>query len=99
VWIELKPLSIVYWSRVCFGIVAALICAVGYWASAELFNTFLQGLSMAIVVYIISHYFLKWQFIAKVEKPSKVFTTGIGAYFFTWIVTWTLFFTVVYLSR
>jgi hypothetical protein len=50
---------------------------------------------MAIIVYIITHYVLKWQFIAKVEKPSKVLWTGIGAYFLTWIVTWTLFFTLL----
>jgi len=90
----LKPLSIIYWSRVCFGILAALICAVG-WASAGLFDSFLGGLSMAMIVYILTHYVLKWQFIAKVEKPSKVFTTGIGAYFFTWIVAWVLFFTLL----
>ena len=92
----MKPLSVIYWSRVCFGIVASLICAVVYWASEGLFYTFLQGLSMAIIVYIISHYVLKWQFVAKVEKPSKVFTTGIGAYFLTWIVTWTLFLTLLW---
>jgi hypothetical protein len=91
----LKPLSIIYLSRVCFGIVAALICAVGNWASAELFNRLLQGLSMAMIVYIITYYVLKWQFIAKVEKSSKVLWTGIGAYFLTWIVTWTLFFTLL----
>ncbi len=95
---ELKPLTIVYWSRVGFGIVAALVCAVGSWASAELFSKLLQGLSMAIIVYILTYYVLKWQFIGKVEKSSKVFTTGIGAYFLTWIVTWTLFFTLLNLS-
>jgi PKD repeat protein len=31
--------------------------------------------------------------MAKVEKPSKVFTTGIGAYFLVWIVCWVLFIT------
>ena len=30
------------------------------------------------------------KFITKVEKPSKLFTTGIGAYFLTWIVSWIL---------
>jgi len=91
---KLKPLSIVYWSRVCFGILAALICALG-WSSARLFDSFLGGLSMAIIVYILTHYVLKWQFVTKVEKPSKVFTTGIGTYFVTWIVAWTLFFTLL----
>lgn len=50
---------------------------------------------MAIIVYILTHYVLKWQFIAKVEKPSKVFTTGVGAYFLAWIVAWGLFFTLL----
>ncbi|NIR86613.1 hypothetical protein GWO13_03195 [Candidatus Bathyarchaeota archaeon] len=50
---------------------------------------------MAIIVYILTHYVIKWQFVTKVEKSSKVFTTGIGAYFLTWIVTWTLFFTLL----
>ena len=27
----------------------------------------------------------------KMEKPSKAFTMGIGAYFLTWIVAWGLF--------
>lgn len=91
----MKPLTLIYWSRVCFGIVAALISAVGNLASPELFKSLLQGVSMAIIVYILSYYFLKSQFIAKVEKPSKVLWTGIGAYFLTWIVTWTLLFTML----
>ena len=91
----MKPLTLIYWSRVCFGIVAALISGVGNLASPELFKSLLQGVSMAIIVYILSYYVLKWQFVAKVEKPSKVLWTGIGAYFLTWIVTWTLLFTML----
>jgi len=30
------------------------------------------------------------KFITKVEKTSKLFTQGIGAYFLTWIISWTL---------
>ncbi len=53
-------------------------------------------MSVAILVYIIAYYILKWQFMTKVEKPSKVFTMGIGAYFLTWIVAWGLLYTLVF---
>jgi len=85
----LKPLNIIYWSRVGFGVVAAVICVLlGI-------NNLLNGMSVAILVYLISYYLLKWQFMIKVEKPSKVYTMGIGAYFLTWIVAWGLFYTLM----
>jgi PKD repeat protein len=34
---------------------------------------------------------LNWRFLNKVEKPSKIFTMGIGVYFITFILCWTLF--------
>ena len=91
---QLKPLNIIYWSRVCSGILTGLICTVG-WALASLFGNLIEGLSMAIIIYIITYYVHKLLFITKVEKPSKIFTTGIGAYFLTWIVTWVLFSTLM----
>jgi len=91
--IELKPLNIIYCSRVCFGILAALICTLLRLDQAV--NPFLVGLSAGLIVYIATYYVLKWQFIAKVEKPSKVFSMGIGAYFLTWIVAWVLFRTLL----
>ena len=85
----MKPLNIIYWSRVGFGVVAAVICVLlGI-------NNLLNGMSVAILVYLISYYLLKWQFMIKVEKPSKVYTMGIGAYFLTWIVAWGLFYTLM----
>jgi len=89
----LKPLTIIYWTRFCFGILTGLICTVG-WAFG-LFNSFLEGLSMAIIIYVITYYVYKLLFITKVEKPSKLVTTGIGAYFLTWIASWALFFTLM----
>lgn len=91
---ELKPLSIIYWSRVCFGIVAALTCILLRLDQAS--YPLITGLSMGIIVYIVTYYILKWQFIAKVEKSSKVFTMGIGAYFLTWIVAWTAFYSLLF---
>ena len=90
----MKPLTIIYWSRVVLGLVAALICV-----SLNIFITdmgFFTGLSIAMLFYLLSYYIYKPFFIAKVEKPTKIFMTGIGGYFITWIVTWTLFYTMWY---
>lgn len=92
---ELKPLNIIYWSRVGFGVLAALVCAL--LIDVEKVDTpLISGMSVGILVYLITYYILKWQFITKVEKPSKVFTMGIGAYFLTWIVAWVLFYTLIF---
>jgi len=90
----LKPLNIIYWSRVGFGVLAALICVLLIDVN-EFASPLISGASIGILVYLISYYILKWLFIAKVENPTKVFTMGIGVYFITWIVTWTLFYTLI----
>ena len=89
----MNSLTIIYWTRVLLGIVAAVICT--------LFNelvggiSILNGISIALLVYIITYYVYKSQFLTKVEKQSKLFSTGVGAYFFTWIVMFALLFTLV----
>jgi len=91
----LKPLNIIYWSRVGFGVVAALVCILLIDVE-KVANPLISGMSVGILVYLISHYIFKWLFMAKVEKSSKVFTMGIGAYFLTWIVVWVLFYTLIF---
>ncbi len=51
-------------------------------------------MSVAILVYLVTYYILKARFMTRVEKLSKLFTMGIGAYFLTWIVAWVLLLTV-----
>jgi len=51
-------------------------------------------MSVALLLYIVSYYVYKSIFLGKVEKTTKIFTTGIGIYFITWIVMWTLFYTL-----
>lgn len=84
----MKPLTIIYWSRLCSGILAAIICV------ALKLQTFLSGVSLGLFVYIFTYYAFRWLFVAKL-KPPKVFTTGIGAYFLTWIVAWILLYTLL----
>jgi hypothetical protein len=91
---DLKPLNIIYWSRVGFGVVAALVCTLLIDVE-NVASPLISGMSVGILVYLVTYYILKWQFMTNVGKPSKVFTMGIGAYFLTWIVAWVLFYTLI----
>ena len=91
----MKPLNVIYWSRVCFGVVAALICVLLIDVEGVT-NPLISGMSIGILFYIITYYILKWRFMARVENPTKLFTMGIGAYFITWIVAWGLLNTLVH---
>jgi ABC-type uncharacterized transport system permease subunit len=83
-----EPLKILYWSRLGLGILAALTCTL------LRLDDFISGLSLGILFYILTHYILKRRFATETEKPSKVFTIGIGVYFMSWIVSWGLFYTL-----
>jgi len=74
------------------GVVAAVISTLlgTVVVDINLFN----GLTVALLVYIVTYYIYKPLFLAKVEKPSKILTTGIFTYFLTWIVMWAIFYTV-----
>lgn len=91
----MKPLDMLYWTRACLGAVAGVICAL-FGLINPLYNNLLYGLSLALLVYMVTNYFLRQIFIGKVEKASKVLTTGIGAYFLIWIITWVLLFSALY---
>jgi hypothetical protein len=44
-------------------------------------------------VYILSYYALKARLRDKVKKTQKLFTTGIGVYFLSWLVFYALIYT------
>jgi hypothetical protein len=97
----MRPLETVYWLRFVFGILAALVC-VGYAvgtnaiSSSEFsLNVFLNSMSLAIVFYLLTYYYVKYKFKPLVQKPQKLLTTGIGIYFLSWIVFWTLSYTIL----
>jgi hypothetical protein len=89
----MKPLTIIYWTRFLLGVAAALASALlsGFMPDFNLLN----GITIALLIYVVSYYAYKAVFLAQVEKPSKVFTTGVGAYFLSWLVMWTLFYTLL----
>jgi len=61
----------------------------------ESITKFMNSLSIAIIVYLISYYIIKRKFMLQVEKPQKLFTTGIGIYFISWIIFWVLLYTII----
>jgi hypothetical protein len=89
----MKPLTIIYWTRFLLGFAAALASALLSDFMPE-FNL-LNGITIALLIYIVSYYAYKAVFLAQVEKPSKIFSTGVGAYFLSWVVMWTLFYTLL----
>ncbi len=90
----MKPLSFIYWSRAGLGIGTALLTVLLNILSPGF--TIYTNISVALLVYIIAYYIYKWRFFALVEKPSKIATQGIGAYFLTWIVALGLFVTILH---
>ena len=93
----MKPLALIYWTRLALGIGAALISALlATMQSASSLNTFLNGITIALLVYIISYYALKVKFHNKVEKQSKIMSMGIGIYFIGWAVFFILSYSIIY---
>jgi len=96
----MKPLQTVYWLRLSFGLIAAIACLgyaiVSYGTPLPQdgqLSLFFNGLSIAIIVYLLSYYAVKPKFKDKVAKASKLLTTGIGVYFLSWIVFYVLLYT------
>jgi hypothetical protein len=95
----LQPLTKIYWLRVALGIIAAFVCT-GYAIAAQKpfpgdYLFLMNGITIALAVYLVSFYVIKREFLLQVEKPSKLATTGIGIYFISWIVSWILLYTLI----
>ena len=87
----MKTINIIYWSRVGFGIIAALVATL--LVNLKVGNPLINGITIGLAVYLITYYFVKWKFATKVDQPSKLLTMGIGAFFLTFILCWVLFIT------
>ena len=88
---KLKTLNVIYVCRVGFGILAAMVAALV--VDLRVGDPLINGITIGLAVYLVTYYILKWQFMTKVEKPTKIFTMGIGAYFLVFIMCWVLFIT------
>ncbi|PVX26077.1 MAG: hypothetical protein CW691_02610, partial [Candidatus Bathyarchaeum sp.] len=87
----MKTLNVIYCCRVGFGILAAIVAALV--VDLKMGDPLINGITIALLVYFLTYYLLKWQFMNKVEKPTKILTMGIGAYFLIFIMFWVLLIT------
>ena len=103
----MNALSKIYWIRVALGIVAGLVSTGAILLFQTLSpsttllsivgstNTLLNGITIALLIYLISYYVLKAKFASQLEKQSKVMTMGIFIYFFTWLIIWVFTLSVI----
>jgi len=102
----LNILTKIYWLRVALGAIAGLISAsipflaqsvtgVSIKAQISELNTLLNGITIALLIYLITYYIMKSKFHSQVEKQSKIMTMGIFIYFFTWLVVWVLVLSIL----
>ena len=92
----MRPLAMIYWTRLVLAIISGAISTVVAIALGERgLNTFINGLTIALLVYLVTFYIFKAQFKGKIEKQSKIMTQGIGIYFFAWLVFWILTYTII----
>ncbi len=92
----MRPVVKLYWTRVVMGIIAGVITAI----TATFFDptsltTLINSITIALLVYFVSYYILKPMFKDKIEKQSKILSTGIGIYFFAWLAFFVLFYTII----
>ncbi|MEM3666883.1 MAG: hypothetical protein QW222_07375 [Candidatus Bathyarchaeia archaeon] len=96
----MKTLQKIYWLRLALGFIAAIV-STGYVVATNVSPTefrvtaILNGLAIAIMIYLLSNYVIRRKFTLEGKKMQKLQTTGIGIYFLTWIVFWILLYTLI----
>lgn len=88
---QLSSLSKIYWSKLILAIISALLCSL-------LRLTGLLGVAFGIIIYISSYIITRYIFRidpTEVGGTKTILTKGIGTYFFTWITTWTIIYTLL----
>ena len=93
----MTPVVQLYCIRIVLAIIAAAISAVVaiLIGNATDISTLLNSITIAVIIYLLSYYFFKATYKNKIEKQSKILSTAIGMYFFTWIAFFVLFYTTI----
>ena len=92
----MRPLVLIYWTRLALSILAGAISAlVSTMLNENSISTFINGLTIALLLYLLTYYVFKAKFRDKVEKPTKIMTMGIFMYFIAWAVFFILFSTIL----
>ena len=87
----MKTLNVIYICRVGIAILAALVAS--FVVNLKVGDPLINGISISLAIYILTYYVLKYFFMNKVEKQTKILTMGVGAYFLTFLLCWVLLIT------
>ena len=93
----MTPVVQLYWIRTALGIVAGALSAVVAFLMGNMTNidTLVNSFTIALIIYLLSYYILKPLFQKKIEKQSKILSTGVFMYFLAWLPFFILFYTVI----
>jgi membrane protein YdbS with pleckstrin-like domain len=92
----MTPVVQLYWIRVALGIVAAALSAeLALYMTLSDLSTLVNSFTIALLVYLVSYYPLRAIYKDKIEKQSKILSTGIVMYFFAWLPFFVIFFTLL----
>jgi len=84
-----KPLELIYWAKFILAIAAAVVCGL-------LNLRDLSGIATGLIFYLASCFLFQYLFTVRshaVKSMRKIYTTGVGTYFLTWIVVWLMLYT------
>jgi len=92
----MTPVVQLYWIRVVLGIVAAALSAeLALYMTLNDLSTLVNSFTIALLVYLVSYYPLRAIYKDKIEKQSKILSTGVVMYFFAWLPFFVIFFTLL----
>ena len=93
----MTPIVQLYWIRVGLGIASGALSAIVAFSLNNMTNisTLVNSFTIALIVYLASYYALKAVYKNKIEKQSKILTTGVAMFFFAWLPFFILFFTML----
>jgi hypothetical protein len=96
----MTPVTQLYWLRVALGITAgAVTAAIAFFlyppSSLYDLSTLLNSITVTLLIYFITYYIFRAMYKTKIEKQSKILSTGIGIYFFSWIAFFVLIYTAL----
>ena len=95
----MTPVVKLYWIRVILGIVAGAITAAlttltPFLGKISDVSTLVNSITIALLIYFVTYYLLRGYYKEKIEKQSKILSTAVGMYFFSWLSFFVLFYTV-----
>jgi hypothetical protein len=95
----MTPVVQLYWLRVVLGLVAGAITGgLATFGNLSDVTTLVNSITVALLIYFVTYYILRGFYKNKIEKQSKILSTAIGMYFFSWLTFFVLFYTVFALA-